>query len=51
MGSYLRLDRILVVSVIDLLPHHRPADAEEVPEVTDDSPVERALLVPAALQV
>lgn len=46
-----RSDRIWGVSVVDLLPHHRPADAEEVPQVAEDSAVERVLLAPAVLQV
>lgn len=46
-----RSDWIRGVSVVDLLPHHRAADAEEVPEVAEDPAVERVLLVPAVLQV
>lgn len=34
-----------------MLPHHGPADAEEVPEVAEDAAVERVILVPAVLQV
>lgn len=37
--------------MIHLLPHHRLADAEEVPQVADDPAVERVLLAVAVLQV
>jgi len=39
------------VSLVDLLPHHRPADAEKIPQVAENAAVERVLLVSAALQV
>lgn len=37
--------------MVHLLPHHHPADAEEVPEVAEDAAVERVLLIDAGLQV
>lgn len=37
--------------MVHLLPHHRPADAEEVPQVADDPAVERVHLAVAVLQV
>lgn len=37
--------------MVDLLPHHRPADAEEIPQVAEDAAVEWVLLVVAAPQV
>lgn len=46
-----RSDRIWSVSVVHLLPHHRPADAEEIPQVAEDAAVKRVLLVSAVLQV
>ncbi len=46
-----RSDRIRGVSVVNLLPHHRPADAEEIPQVAEDSAVKGVLLVSAVLQV
>lgn len=45
------LDWILGFLVVHLLPHHRPADAEEVPQVAQDSSVKRVFLVSAILQV
>lgn len=44
-------DRIWRVSVVHLLPHHRPAYAEEIPQVAEDAAVEGVLLVAAVLQV
>lgn len=46
-----RSDRTCVVSEVHLLPHHGPADAEEVPQVAEDSAVERAVLAVTVLQV
>lgn len=46
-----RSNRTCVVSKVHLLPHHRPADAEEVPQVAEDSTVERALLAVTVLEV
>lgn len=46
-----RSDRIWGISVVRLLPHHRPTDAEEIPKVAEDSPVKRVLLAPTVLQV
>lgn len=43
--------RIQNALTVHLLPHHRPADAEEIPEVADDSAVKGVLLVSAVLQV
>lgn len=37
--------------MVHLLPHHRPAYAEEIPQVAEDAAVEGVLLVPAVLQV
>lgn len=37
--------------MVDLLPHDRPADAEEVPQVAEDATVERVLLASTVLQV
>lgn len=51
MKSSWTLDWICGFLVVHLLPHHRPADAEEVPQVAEDSSVERVLLVSAVLQV
>lgn len=45
------VSRICVVSKVHLLPHHGPADAEEVPQVAEDAAVERAVLGVAVLQV
>ncbi len=39
------------MSDVDPLPRDRPADAAEVPQVTDESSVERVLLRVAVLQV
>lgn len=47
--SSLRSDRVWVVSVVHLLPHHCPADAEEIPQVAEESAVKRVLLVSAVL--
>lgn len=46
-----RSDRTRAVAKVHLLPHHGPADAEEVPEVAEDSTVERAVLTVTVLQV
>lgn len=52
MASGCRSDRIRGASVVvRLLPHHRPADAEEIPQVAEDAAVKRVLLVSAVLQV
>ncbi len=51
MSSGWRSDGICNVPVVHLLPHHRPADAEEVPQVTEDATVKRVLLTSAVLQV
>lgn len=37
--------------MVHLLPHHRPAQAEEVPQVADEAAVKRVLLAVAVLQV
>lgn len=46
-----RSDRTGAVMNVDLLPHHSPADAEEVPQVAQDSAVKRAVLAVTVLQV
>lgn len=46
-----RSDRTCAVAKVHVLPHHSPADAEEVPEVAEDSTVERAVLTVTVLQV
>lgn len=45
------LDWICGFLVVHLLPHHCPADAEEVPQVAEDPSVKRVLLVSTVLQV
>lgn len=39
------------VPAVHLLPHHRPADAEEIPQVAEDSAIKGVLLVSTVLQV
>lgn len=47
----MRSDRSCSVSEVHLLPHPGLADAEEVPQVAEDSAVEGAMLAVAVLQV
>lgn len=44
-------DRVWGVLLVNPLPHDRPADAEEAPQVAEESAVERVLLRPEVLQV
>lgn len=46
-----RSDRVCGCSVVHFLPHHCPADAEEIPQVAEDATVKRVLLAFAVLQV
>lgn len=51
MFFILKFVKFCGVFLVDLLPHHRPADAEEIPEVAENAAVERVLLAAAVLQV
>lgn len=44
-------NRIQSVSQVDLLPHHRPTDAKEIPQVAEHATVEWVILVATVLQV
>lgn len=44
-------DRTCAVPKVRLLPHHGPADAEEVPQVAEDATVKGAVLAVTVLQV
>lgn len=44
-------DRTCAVPKVRLLPHHGPADAEEVPQVAEDTTVKGAVLAVTVLQV
>lgn len=46
-----RSDGTQGISLVHLLPHHRPTDAKEIPEVAEDSAVKGVLLVATVLQV